>query len=291
MVNTSLDGKIALITGGGRGLGREMALAFAEAGAAGVAITAAPGSDETSDAIQSELNDTLAEIGATSCMGLAVLGDVSVADDCKRVVAETVDAFGALDILVNNAGKAGRYAHGGDGSMPIHAADPEGFRAVIDTNLLGPYLMAWAAATHLEEAGWGRIINISKRTPSMHRKAITPYGPTKAAMEAATIAWAEAVFGTGITVNSLSPGGAINTKFGSGAIPGRGAEPSVIREMAVWLASPASDGVTGCRYAADRWNNALPPNEAAERCRERAIFPLPDYDTPLDRAWAEPQLS
>ncbi len=172
--------------------------------------------------------------------------------------------------------------------MPIFEADRTVSREMIDTNVLGPYLMAWAATRHLEEAGWGRIINISKRTQSMHRKAITPYGPSKAALEAATIAWAEAMFDSGITVNSLSPGGAINTKFGTGEITGRGPDPSVIRHMAVWLASPASDGVTGCRYCADKWEASLPPDEAAERCRERAIFPVPDYDTPLDRAWREP---
>jgi len=288
MSGKELDGKIVIITGASRGLGREMALGFAQAGALGVTITAAPASDEQTSAIQAELDDTIKAVEAAGGHSLALVADVASETDCERVVAETVERFGGLHILVNNAGKAGRYAHGGNAKAAIFEADPSGFRAIIDTNILGPFLMAHATAKVLLDAGWGRIINISKRTDSMHRCAITPYGPSKAAMEAATIAWAEAMFGSGVTVNTLSPGGAVNTKFGTGEITGRGLDPKVIVPMAVWLASRASDGITGCRYTADRWDSSLTPDEAAEGCRERAIFPVPERKTPLKKAWAEP---
>jgi 3-oxoacyl-[acyl-carrier protein] reductase len=281
-----LAGKVALITGGARGLGREMALAFAEAGAEAVAITAAPGTDETSSIIEQELADTRTAIEAAGGRCLVALSDVATPADCKRTVSDTLAAFGRLHILVNNAGKAGRYAHGGKGSTPIYEADPEGFRAIIDTNVLGPYLMAWAATEHLIASGAGRIINISKRTDSMHQAAITPYGPSKAALEAATIAWAGALIDTGVTVNSLSPGGAINTKFGTGRIPNRGADPAVIRQPAVFLASDAGAIYTGCRFVADRWDDTRTLAEAAEAAREPAIFPKPQKETKVPRAWS-----
>jgi 3-oxoacyl-[acyl-carrier protein] reductase len=285
MASGNLEGKVALITGGARGLGREMALGFAAAGAAGVAVTAAPGSDETSSVIEAELNDTLGAIEAAGRKGIALLGNVADEDDCQRVVAEAMAAFDGLHILVNNAGMAGRYAHKGKDDLKLYELDPKGLREMVETNVLGPYLMGWAAARHLLDSGWGRIINISKRTDSMHRNALTPYGPSKAAIEAMTIAWAEALFDTGVTVNTLSPGGLVNTKFAWGDIRGRGLDPTVITNMAVWLASPASDGITGCRYAADKWDESLSPDEAAERCREQAIFPVPTRETPLEMAW------
>ncbi|MDC0033551.1 SDR family oxidoreductase [Alphaproteobacteria bacterium] len=285
MPNGILDGKIALITGGGRGLGREMAIGFAAAGAAGVAITAAPASDENTDLIEDELSNTLAAIEAAGGKGIALLGNVSNEDDCRRVVAKTVAAFGGLQILVNNAGMAGRYAHGGKGSLQLYELDPKGLREVVETNVLGVYLMGWAASQHLIDTGWGRIINISKRVDSMHRKALTPYGPSKAALEATTISWAESLFDSGVTVNALSPGGLVNTKFSWGDVRARGLDPTVITPMAVWLASPASVGITGCRFAAEFWDESLSPNDAAERCRERAIFPKPAHDTPLKKAW------
>ncbi len=288
MAGKELEGKIAIITGASRGLGREMAVAFAGAGCAGVTITAAPGSDEQTTDIEAELNQVLAAVEAAGGRGLALVADVADTGDCQRVVAQTVKTFGALHILVNNAGKAGRYAHGGKGSAPIHEVDPKGLREVIETNVLGPFLMAHAATGHMVDGGWGRIINISKRTDSMHRKAVTPYGPSKAAMEAATIAWAESLYGSGVTVNTLSPGGSVNTKFGTGKIPNRGLEPTIIVPMARWLASVASDGITGCRYAADKWDESLAPDDAAEGCRECAIFPAPMRETPLEKAWTEP---
>ncbi|MBK17640.1 MAG: hypothetical protein CMM52_02195 [Rhodospirillaceae bacterium] len=288
MADRVLEGKIALITGGSRGLGREMAVAYAKAGAAGIAITAAPGTDEQESEIQEELDEVLSAIQVEGSKGISLLGDVASADDCARVVEETVKEFGTLHILINNAGKSGRYVHFGDGSLSISDVDPAGFKDVIDTNILGPYLMTHAAFKYIQAAGWGRVINISKRTDSMHRSAITPYGPSKAAIEAATIAWAEAMYGSGITFNCLSPGGLVDTKFATGNIDGRGLDPRVIGPMAVWLGSEASNDTTGCRFVAEQWDDSLPVDQAAEGCRERAIFTPPKRETPLEKAWREP---
>ena len=286
-----LEGRFALITGGSRGLGKEMAIAYARAGAAGIVITAAPGSDETTAEINDELNDVLLAIEKENCKGIALVGDVSNAEDCKRVIEETIQAFGALNILINNAGKSGRYVHLGDGSLSISDVDPKGFKEVIDTNILGPYLMTHAAFKYLLQAGWGRVINISKRTDSMHRSAITPYGPSKAAMEAATIAWAEAMYGSGVTFNTLSPGGLVDTKFSTGEIDGKGLNPTVIGPMAVWLASENANDTTGCRFVAELWDSSLPLEEAAEGCREPAIFTTPERETLLEKAWRQPNMS
>ena len=91
-----LDGKFALITGGSRGMGREMAIAYAKAGAAGVAITAAPGYDEKGSEIEDELNEVLVAIEGEGGKGIALLGDVAKANDCTRVVEETIKGFGTV---------------------------------------------------------------------------------------------------------------------------------------------------------------------------------------------------
>ncbi len=287
MSEGALKGKVAMVTGGGRGMGREMAIAFALAGAKGVTVSAAAGSDEAAGDIRAEIDDVVSEINGAGGHALGFHADVSDWDDCLRVVDETRAAFGGLDILVNNAGKSGRYVGTqGRRRIPFFEADPAGYREVMATNVNGPFLMARAAAPHMIKSGWGRIINISKNVDAMHRALNSPYGPSKAALEAATLVWAEDLIDTQVTVNSLGPGGSVNTKFGSGTLPNAGMAPSVIVPLAVWLASQASDGITGCRYIAKHWDEALAPAEAAEGCRERAVFPIPERDTPLTRAWA-----
>jgi NAD(P)-dependent dehydrogenase (short-subunit alcohol dehydrogenase family) len=286
-VPLSLTGRVALITGGSRGMGREMAIAFARAGARGVAITAAAAPDETSAQIAGELAAVVAEIEGAGGAALALEADVTLWSDCAAAVARTVERFGALHVLVNNAGKSQRYH--GPRDIPFWETDHEGWQSVIATNVIGPYLMSKAAVPEMLAAGWGRIINISKHPDQMHEAHAGAYGPSKAGLEAQSLSWAEELAGHNVTVNCLDPGGPVNTRFGRGAIRGIGLDPAVIVPAALWLASEASDGVTGCRFDAKRWDAARPPAEAAEGCREGPMFPVPvSRRSALDRAWCPP---
>ena len=283
MAAVSLAGKVAIITGGGRGLGRAMALGFAEAGAAGIVITSAASPQETA-AVVREI-DAIA--GAGHALGLQA--DVSIWADCERAVAETVKAFGRLHVLVNNAGKAG-YAAGNEHG-PFWGATPEGLRRVIDTNITGPYYMAKAALPHLLKQKGGRIINVSKNRESMFRPTAAPYGPTKAALEAMTLAFAADLVATGVTVNSLSPGGSSDTGLSSPQARAKRRnevgllDPMTMAVPAIWLASDLSEGVTGCRYIAKKWDSCLPPAEAAEKARDIPIFVPVKSKGGLEKAW------
>ena len=137
-------------------------------------------------------------------------------------------------------------------SLKFWESDPDVWREIIVTNVNGTFLMARAATPHMVAAGWGRIVNITTSLPTMQRRQNSPYGVSKAAIEAETLIWAKDLEGTGVTVNSLIPGGAADTDFvhmssrkelaavGRTLLP-----PSVMVAPIVWLASPLSDGVTG----------------------------------------------
>src|ERR1700729_3643512 len=201
-----LSGRVAIVTGGGRGLGRAMALGLVEAGARVVA-TAARERDE----IERLARD--ADAGGRPNAVRPVLADVTREDDCARAVATALERFGRLDILVNNAGRGMKYVSEDFMTAPTRfwETTPETWRLIIDTNVVGPFLMARQAAAAMRAAGWGRIINISMNTETMRRRGFPPYGPSKAALESATIIWAQDLAGSGVTVNALLPGGATAT--------------------------------------------------------------------------------
>ncbi|MDX1486233.1 MAG: SDR family oxidoreductase [Alphaproteobacteria bacterium] len=282
-----LSGRVAIITGGGRGMGREMALAFARAGAAGITVTSAASPDEIA-ATAAELD----AIAGRPC-GLAVCADVADTQACERAVAETVERFGRLDILVNNAGKGMREVR--EGRDPFWKNDVGAWLSVIETNVNGPFLMSRAAAPHMVAAGFGRIINVSKTAQSMIGAANSPYGPSKAALDAMTLIWAQDLDGTGVTVNCLLPGGLTDTTFSRPtAVPRARAagrpvyDPADMGPPALWLASEDSAAYTGCRFNAARWDAARTPAEAAEGAREVPIFAQPKRGCAIAAAWRPP---
>ncbi len=287
MAEADLSGKVAIVTGGGRGMGRVMALALARAGALGVTVTSAESGDEIR-AVARQINDATGR----DC-GLAVDADVADPQSCARAVAETMDRFGALHILVNNAGKGMRAIRQGDD--PFWKNDIAGWLRLVDTNINGPFLMARAAAPPMVAAGWGRIINITKTAQSMIGGGNSPYGPSKAALDAMTLIWAQDLMGTGVTVNALLPGGLTDTTFSRPtAVPGARAAgrpvyaPEDIAPPALWLASDQSAAYTGCRFNAAKWDSALPANQAAEAARGPPIFAQPRRPSPIAGAWAAP---
>jgi 3-oxoacyl-[acyl-carrier protein] reductase len=243
-----LAGRVAIVTGGGRGLGRAMTLGLARAGAAVVATAARE---------MSEVERVAAEADAGRVV--PVLADVTKEEDCARSVATALDRFGRLDILVNNAGRGMKYVSEDFMTAPTRfwETSADAWRLVIDTNVVGPFLMARAAAPLMLAAKWGRIVNISMNAETMRRRGFSPYGPSKAALESETIIWAQDLAGTGVTVNALLPGGATLTGMIPASFPDHLRatllDPAIMVPPLLWLASTRSDGVTGRRFIAAEW--------------------------------------
>jgi NAD(P)-dependent dehydrogenase (short-subunit alcohol dehydrogenase family) len=264
-----LDGKVAIVTGGGRGLGRAMALALAEAGARVVAV----------DLIAENLG-RLEREAATVADGGTLIGlaaDIRKAQDCRRAVDAALERCGSLDILVNNAGLLPSYAWPGrwlDGAPPekFWTLDDDVVQNVIDTNYVAHDRMTRYAVPHMIAKGWGRIVNVTTRLTTMNRTGGSPYGASKAALEMASEIWMKDLAGTGVTVNILNPGAAVDTPGFATAEEKRVAtasgrlhmmHPDKMRAPIVWLASHATDAINGMRYDAVAWDEARPPEEQA----------------------------
>ncbi len=241
-MTAELKDKVAIVTGGGRGIGRAIATALIGAGAS-VLIT---GSRE-----YEELERTAQEIGAT-----ALLADVSHDTDASLVLETTLEHFGRVDVLVNNAARGMIEVDQGFLSQPqpFWRIDPDLWRSLVDTNVNGPFLLARTVVPVMLEQGWGRVINVSISEDAMRRRGHSPYGPTKAAVEAMSAIWADELRQTGITVNTLVPGGEVATRMQPQELPPelrqRLLDPETVGPAAVYLASPRSDGVSGQRIVA-----------------------------------------
>lgn len=268
-VYPSLEGRAVIITGGGRGLGYEMAIALVEAGAK-VMITSARE--------RGELDAVVAEAKSIPGPGelAAVQADVCDYVACEGVVDETITRFGAVHCLVNNAGRGLKSVNPDYVLNPtrFYEHPPEGWREIVTTNVLGPFHMARAAAPHMVTQGFGRIVNISTSDITMIRKGYAPYGPTKSALEAMSRIWAQDLEGTGVTVNVFLPGGATDTAFLPEMENKRGSDgnlldPGIMRAPILWLCSDESGNHTAERYIARLWDDALPPAEAAAKARDK----------------------
>lgn len=243
--------RIAIVTGGATGLGRAMSLALLAAGHR----VAAMGRSTVS---MGELVDAAAAAGVADRL-LPACGDITSAADCEAVVTQTLAHFGAVDALINNAG-----ANIAANAAPRFYEQPiEEWRATFDVNVTGAFLMARLVTPHLVARGWGRILNQGTTYGTMVRGGYTPYGPSKAALETATVAWSSELAGTGVTVNIILPGGASDTRrISPEHVPDRSTliPPEVMAAPTIWLMSPAADGVTSRRIVARFWD----PGASAE---------------------------
>jgi len=266
---SSLKGRVVIVTGGGRGLGYEMAMALVRAGAK-VMITSAR---ETN-----ELENVVAEAKALDGSGelTALQADVCDYDACERLVQKTTDRFGAVDCLVNNAARGLKSVNSDYvlNPTPFYVHPVKGWHEIITTNLLGMFHMARAAAPGMVAQGFGRIVNVSTSDITMIRRGYSPYGPTKAAVEAMSRVWAQDLADTGVTVNVILPGGATDTAILPDMENKRGSDgnllnPAIMRAPILWLCSDRSNGHTGERYIARLWDDGLAPADAAAGARDR----------------------
>ncbi len=269
MGDAPLTGKVAVVTGAGSGLGRAMACALVQAGAkvAGVDVNAPS---------LATLHEELASLGGENF--LPVTGDVASMAGAQAIMDQTHAAFGEVHVLVNNAGLI--MARMAPDYVEPHfwEADPEIWQRVIAVNAMGAFFLARLAVLRMLERKWGRIINVTTNFHSMLSAGRSAYGPSKSALEASSAIWAKQLDGTGVTVNVLIPGGMTATGMIPTHIPRESMRsPEIMMAPVRWLASKASDGVTGFRFIADEWDETLAPEAAAVKARSPAAWA--DYAT------------
>ena len=248
-----LESKVALITGGGSGIGRACAEMFAREGAK-VAV---------SDISLERAQATTQFVTSHGGDAIAISGDVSAGDDAQNMVSATVEKFGKLDVLVNSAGVSARNA------MPKGSSPEEVWDKVIDVNLKGTYMVSWHAMPEMAKSGGGSIINLSSIMglvgyPVGMGGGFNPYNPSKGGVLQFTRNLAIDSASKNVRVNCICPG-YVETDLTSALTKdaealnrletlhpiGRLGQPEEIAYAALYLASDESGFVTGTPLVVD----------------------------------------
>ena len=235
-----MSGKVAIVTGGGKGIGQAIALGLAQAG----------GKVVVASRTQADLETVSEEIKQAGGKALAVVTDVTVSEQMENLVETTMAQFGRIDILVNNAARSFM--------RPLLKLREDGWDRIFDTNCKAVFLLSRAVARQMIEQGGGRIINITTVGAERGGRYLAAYHSSNAALKMLTMCMAAEWAQYNINVNAVGPG-VTRTHFSKplwgnpdlaerivSAIPkGRIAEPGEIVGAVLFLASDASSFITG----------------------------------------------
>jgi NAD(P)-dependent dehydrogenase (short-subunit alcohol dehydrogenase family) len=236
-----LTGKVALVTGGSRGLGYEMVKAFA---AHGADVVIASRKIDACEAVAEEVR-------AMGRRALAVAAHVGRWDQIDALIEQVYDEFGRVDILVNNAGMSP--------AAPSHEVTEQLFDSVMNLNFKGPFRLASQIARRMAEGDGGSIINVSSTGGVMPLPMVVPYGASKAALNAMSLSFAHE-YGPKVRVNTLSAGPFLTdiarawseeSRESQPNAAGRPGRPEEVVTSALYLASPASSYTTGTLLRVD----------------------------------------
>lgn len=241
MTPNSVEGRVVIVTGAARGLGRDYARMFARDGAK-VALA-----DVKADGVTAAAKEISSEVAGCDVIALTV--DVTEVESIAAMVAAVVDKWGTVDVLINNAGIWGDLE-----PAPLSATKPSYFDLVLSVNLRGPLLCTQAVLEPMRKQGWGRIINISSMGAYMPSGV---YGVSKLGLNQMTYTLATELGSSGITVNAVAPG-PIDNEATRGQLPEAGFQKMIsgtamkrmgtsedLYGMIRYLATTEADWVTG----------------------------------------------
>jgi NAD(P)-dependent dehydrogenase (short-subunit alcohol dehydrogenase family) len=270
MSDSDYKGKVVVVTGAGAGIGRAITEIFVDAGMRVAAL-------DINAASVLELQD---KFGRERLLGAHL--DITDPKSCKAAIGATLKHFGAVHCLVNNAALGMNAVHPkyDSGKLQIEDCSEDLWQRFMITNACGFYFMCRQAVPHMRKQAWGRIINIGTSYFTMMRPGFSPYGPSKAVMEAHTLMLARELEGSGITVNMVIPGGPADTQMVpdvEGLDRSTLIRPSMMAPPMLGLFSEAASSITGCRFLAVDWKDTI-QNPGKQMFRSAG---WPELATPL----------